>query len=109
VNISPAFARNGVLLMWLGSIAIVAYKEFGNQSNPGRPLPRPCKLIPGAIGYTGLGLLAELMPPIAFLVALGITVGEIVWDAGTYGAASTILYQLSGSIRKETAQVGATP
>lgn len=109
MNISPAFARNAILGMWLGAIAIVTYKEFGNPSNPGRPLPRPCKLIPAAIGYTGLGLLAEVAPPIAFLVALGITVGEIVMDAGTSGAASTILYQLAASIQKETASVGATP
>jgi len=102
--VSPDFARRAVLLMWLGSVGVVVYKEFGSAKNPGRPLPRPCKLIPPAIGYTGLGLLAEFVPQVAFLVALGLTVAEVVTaDNPVVNIAS----QLGESVRRENASVAA--
>ena len=101
---SPDFARRAVLLMWLGAVGVVGYKEFGNPKNPGRPLPRPCKLIPPAIGYTGLGLLAEFVPQVAFLVALGLTVAEVV---AADNPIVNVFGQLGDSIRRENASVAA--
>lgn len=101
---SGEFARRAVLLMWLGTVGITIYKEFGNPANPGRPLPRPCKLIPPAIGYTGLGLMAEFLPQVAFLVALGVTIGDVV---ATDNPFLNIFNQLADSLRRENAAVAA--
>lgn len=103
------FAKRAILLMWLGAVGVVTYKEFGNDNNPGRPLPRPCKLYPAAIGYTGLGFMAEFLPSVTMLVALGITIGEVVFEGGIAGGTGTILSAISGSIDKTTAQVRKTP
>lgn len=100
---SPDFARRAVLLMWLGALGIATYKELGEPKNPGRPLPRPCKLIPVSIGYTGLGLLAELVPSLAFIVALGITIGAVIAE----DPVTTVFSQLAGSIQRENAAVAA--
>lgn len=102
MNVNGGFAARGVLLMWLGAVGIVVYKEFGNQSNPDRPLPRPCKLIPPAIGYTGLGLLAQFLPTLALLVAIGLTVSEVVQQDNP---ATNIFQQLASSIQKENQSV----
>jgi hypothetical protein len=96
------FARQGVLMMWIGAVGLVAYKEFGNPKNPDRPLPRPCKLIPPSIGYTGLGILAQFAPSIAFLVAIGLTVGEVVAQQNPVGS---IFQNLADSINRENASV----
>ncbi len=100
------FARNGILMMWLGAVGIVIYKEFGNSNNPDRPLPRPCKLIPPAIGYTGLGLMAQILPGIAVLVALGLTVSEVV---ASDNPATNIFNQFASSVNKEVSTVRSTP
>lgn len=102
MNISADFATRGVLLMWLGAIGIVVYKEFGNPKNPDRPLPRPCKLIPPSIGYTGLGALAQFLPGVAFLVGIGLVVGEVV---AQQNPVSSIFQQLADSINRENAAV----
>jgi len=102
VNVDPGFAVRGVLMMWLGAVGIVVYKEFGNANNPDRPLPRPCQLIPPAIGYTGLGLLAQFLPTVAFLVAIGLTVAEVVQQDNP---ATNIFSQLATSITKENQSV----
>jgi hypothetical protein len=102
VNVDPTFATRGILLMWLGAIGIAAYKEFGNPRNPDRPLPRPCKLIPLSIGYTGLGLLASFMPSVAFLVSIGLAVSEVV---AQQNPVSSIFQQLADSISRENAAV----
>lgn len=108
---SPDFARRAVLGMWLGALGVVFYREWGNPRNPGRPLPRPCKLIPPSIGYTGLGLLAELVPMVAFLVALGLTVAEVVAaaqrEAEAGGIPQTIFDQVAASIGRENRAVAA--
>lgn len=96
------FATNGIMVMWLGAVGLVIYKEFGNANNPSRPLPRPCKLIPPAIGYTGLGLLAQFMPTLAFMVALGLTVTEVV---NNQGLPHTIFDNLASSIGAENRAV----
>lgn len=102
MNVDSGFAQRGVLLMWLGAVGIVVYKEFGNTQNPDRPLPRPCKLIPPAIGYTGLGLLAQFLPTLALLVAIGLTVSEVVQQDNP---ATNIFQQLATSITKENQSV----
>jgi hypothetical protein len=103
VKVDSGFAMRGVLLMWLGAVGVVVYKEFGNPKNPDRPLPRPCKLIPPAIGYTGLGLMAQFLPTVAFLVAIGLTVSEVVMDPSN--PATNIFQQLAGSITRENQAV----
>jgi hypothetical protein len=105
---NPEFARRAVMVMFLGAVAIVVWKEWGNQNNDGRPLPRPCKLIPVAIGYTGLGLISELVPALAAMLALGLTVGELVSDAGISGASGTVLSGLSKGISNQTALARST-
>lgn len=101
---SPEFARRAVLMLWLGAMGLVVYKEFGNPANPGKPLPRPCKLIPVSIGYTGLGFIAEVLPTVAFLIALGITVGEVVTQDNPV---TNVFNDLAGSIQRENASVAA--
>jgi hypothetical protein len=102
VNIDQAFALRGVLLLWLAAIGIVVYREFGNPKNPDRPLPRPCKLIPPSIGYTGLGALAQFWPAGALLVAIGLAVSEVVAQQNPVGS---IFQQLADSIGRENAAV----
>lgn len=102
MNIDAGFATRGVLLLWLGALGIVVYKEFGNTKNPDRPLPRPCKLIPPSIGYTGLGALAQFWPAGAFLVAIGLAVSEVV---AQQNPVSSIFQQLADSITRENAAV----
>jgi len=102
VNVDAQFAVRGVLLLWLGALGIVVYKEFGNPRNPDRPLPRPCKLIPPSIGYTGLGALAQFWPAGAFLIAIGLTVSEVV---AQQNPVSSIFQQLADSITRENAAV----
>ena len=102
MNVDSGFAARGVLLMWLGAIGIVVYKDFGNPKNPDRPLPRPCKLIPPSIGFTGLGLLAEFMPAVALLVAVGLAVSEVVTQQNPV---TSIFQQLADSINRENASV----
>lgn len=102
MNIDSGFAARGVLLMWLGAVGLVAYKEFGNQSNPDRPLPRPCKLIPPSIGYTGLGILAQFLPTVALLVAVGLAVSEVVQQDNPV---TNIFQQLADSITSENRSV----
>ena len=104
MNVDPDFAVRGVLLMWLGAVGLVVYKEFGAATNPDRPLPRPCKLIPPAIGYTGLGILAQFLPTVAFLVAIGLTVSEVVQQDNP---ATNIFQQLATSITAENRSVAA--
>lgn len=96
---SPEFAARGVMLLWLGAIGIVVYREFGDPNNIDKPFPRPCKLIPPSIGYTGLGVLAAFWPTAAFVVALGITIGEAISQAGAFQA---LLDQISQSISTTT-------
>lgn len=103
MNFDSDFAQRGILVMWLGAVGIVLYKEFGNPNNPDRPLPRPCKLIPPAIGFTGLGLMAQFFPTIAFMVALGITVTELVQQ----NPATSLIDALSKSIGKQTQAAAA--
>ncbi len=102
MNVDSGFATRGILLMWLGALGIVVYKEFGNAKNPDRPLPRPCKLIPPSIGYTGLGALAQFLPGVAFLVAVGLAVSEVV---AQQNPVTSIFQQLADSISKENASV----
>lgn len=102
MNVDQAFATRGILLLWLGAVGITVYKEFGNVRNPDRPLPRPCKLIPPSIGYTGLGALAQFLPSVAFLVAVGLTVSEVV---AQQNPVTSIFQQLADSIERENASV----
>ena len=102
MNVESGFAARGVLLMWLAAVGIVVYKEFGNQNNPDRPLPRPCKLIPPSIGYTGLGFLAQFLPTAALLVAIGITVGEVVQQQNPV---TNIFQQVADSLARENQSV----
>lgn len=102
MNVDSTFATRGVLFMWLAAIGLVAYKEFGNPKNIDRPLPRPCKLIPPSIGYTGLGALAQFWPAGAFLIAVGLAVSEVV---AQQNPVSSILQQLADSINRENASV----
>jgi len=102
VNVDQGFASRGVLLMWLGAIGLVVYKEFGNLRNPDRPLPRPCKLIPPSIGYTGLGVLAQFAPSVAFLLAVGLAVSEVV---AQQNPVTSVFQQLADSIGRENAMV----
>jgi hypothetical protein len=91
--------------MWAGTIVITIIKEIQlGPANPGYPLPRPCKFVPEAIGYSGLGLLATLMPGVAFLVAIGITIGSVTHDAGVLGVGSTVLTTVSSTINRTTAR-----
>jgi hypothetical protein len=103
MRFDQGFAAKGVLLMWLGAVGIVVWKEFGNPNNPDRPLPRPCKLIPPAIGYTGLGLLAQFLPTAALLVAVGLTVTEVVQE----NPVTNVFQQLAESVSHTNRSVAA--
>lgn len=102
MNVDASFATRGILLMWLGALGIVVYREFGNPRNLDRPLPRPCKLIPPSIGYTGLGALAQFWPGGAFLIGIGLVVSEVV---AQQNPVSSIFQQLADSISRENAAV----
>jgi hypothetical protein len=105
VNFDQGFAAKGVLLMWLGAIAVVVYKEnLPGANNPDRPLPRPCKLIPPSLGYTGLGLLAQFLPTVALVVAVGLTVTEVVQENPL---TTNVFQQLAESVSQTNRSVAA--
>ena len=102
MSVDRSFAIRGILILWLGAIGIVAYKEYGNPKNVDKPFPRPCKLIPPSIGYTGIAIMAEFAPTVAFALALALAVSEVVQ---TQGLSQTIFDQLANSIQKENQAV----
>lgn len=78
MNLTSAEARNWIIGMWLLSVAIAVVRENQSPNNPGKPLPRPCVLLRGAVLYTMLGAFAMFQPTIGTLVAGGVTLGAFI-------------------------------
>ncbi|MGH7745153.1 MAG: hypothetical protein ACREQ5_10185 [Candidatus Dormibacteria bacterium] len=70
------------MVLFLGAIGAIVYKENVTKNNTSKPFPRPFALFPAVVGYTGLGFIAEWAPTIAMLVASGLTLSVLVKGKG---------------------------
>lgn len=79
VSLAPRAPRSPavrlVVVAWAIATAIIAYRQIKVQSQSAVKLPPPCAFIGAAIVYSILGVMAEVLPDLAMVFAVGATFG----------------------------------